>query len=81
MSEAGTNKIYPTLDENSEEQEKDSEMPETGTKPKTRSIPIIEENRQTDENSFEVLSNPETDSTQKKGCTRSYGRNCYAFES
>merc|ERR1712130_685321 len=60
------NRIYPTLDENSAEQDKDSEMPETGTKPKTRSIPIIEENHQTDENSFEVLSNPETDCTQKK---------------
>merc|ERR1712228_642004 len=66
MSETGTNRIYPTLDENSGEQEKDSEMRETGTKPKTRSIPIIEENHQNDENSFEVLSNPETDSTQKK---------------
>jgi len=66
MSEAGANRIYPTLDENSGEQEKDSEMRETGTKPKTRSIPIIEENHQNDENSFEVLSNPETDSTQKK---------------
>merc|ERR1712130_664850 len=66
MSEAGINRIYPTLDENSGEQKKDYEMPETGTKPKTRSIPIIEENHQNDENSFEELSKPETNSTQKK---------------
>merc|ERR1712004_222497 len=54
----------------SKEQEKNSEMSETGTKPKTRSIPILEENHQTNENSSESKggqedSNPEPEAMEE----------------
>merc|ERR1712007_145793 len=66
-----------TVSENSEdsnkaskEQEKNSEMFETGTKPKTRSIPILEENHQANENSSESKggqedSNPEPEAMEE----------------
>merc|ERR1712066_589141 len=50
-----------------QEQEKDSEKSETGTKPKTRAIPILEESHQTIENSSEVQGVPETNSKEKQG--------------
>merc|ERR1712018_146155 len=58
--------------ENSEDssqvaQEQDSEKSETGTKPKTRIIPILEENHQTIENSSEVQGVPETNSEENQG--------------
>ena len=54
----------------SKEQEKNSEMLETGTKPKTRSIPILEENHQANENSSESKggqedSNPEPEAMEE----------------
>ena len=54
----------------SKEQEKNSEMFETGTKPKTRSIPILEENHQANENSSESKggqkdSNPEPEAMEE----------------
>merc|ERR1712004_586197 len=54
----------------SKEQEKHSEMFETGTKPKIRSIPILEENRQANENSSESKSvqgdsNPEPEAMEE----------------
>merc|ERR1711963_845580 len=50
--------------------EKKSEMFETGTKPKTRSIPILEENHQANENSSESKggqedSNPEPEAMEE----------------
>jgi len=64
------------IKENSEDsnkaskQEKNSEMFETGTKPKTRSIPILEENHQANENSSESKgvqedSNAETEAMEE----------------
>jgi len=50
-----------------QEQEKDSEKSETGTNPKTRTIPILEENHQTNENSSEVKGVPERNSEEKQG--------------
>jgi len=49
------------------EQDKDSIMSETGTKPKTRSIPILEENCQTNQNSSEIQGVPKIDSVEKQG--------------
>jgi len=48
-----------------QEQGKDSEMSETGTKPRT--IPILEEDCQTNQNSSEIQGVPEIDSTEKHG--------------
>merc|ERR1719288_656504 len=45
-------------------QEKNSEMFETGTKPKTRSIPILEENHQANENSSESKGVQEDSNTE-----------------
>jgi len=54
----------------SKEQEKNSEMFETGAKPKARSIPILEENQQANENSSESKggqedSNPEPEAMEE----------------